>query len=313
MATTTLRDSIRARGLHKSFGEVVAVDGLDLDAAPGRCLGILGPNGAGKTTTVEMLEGLCRPERGTIEILGRTWQKNARELRGLIGVQLQETLLPDKLRVAEVLRLFRSLYAKGRGVNEVLELIGLEEKRSAFVVELSGGQRQRLSLGCALVHRPEILFLDEPTTGLDPSGRRTVWEVVERFKAEGGSVVLTTHFMEEAERLADELMILDHGRCLLRGTPREIVASLGAESILEISFNSPTSIPETELAQLPGALSATSSPGHVRLGAKSFELLLPAALGLLARHQLAPTDLEMHRPTLDDVFVSLTGRELREA
>jgi ABC-2 type transport system ATP-binding protein len=308
--------SIRARGLVKSFGGVVAVDGLDLEAFPGRCLGLLGPNGAGKTTTIEMLEGLLEPDRGEIEILGLSWARDAMRIRESIGVQLQETLLPDKLRVAEVLRVFQSLYPAGRTVAEVLERIGLEEKRGAFTAELSGGQRQRLSLGCALVHRPRVLFLDEPTTGLDPQGRRRIWEVVEEFQEQGGTVLLTTHFMEEAERLADELMILDHGRCLQRGSPRELVASLGAESLLELVVASTDGgapePPQAALARLPEVLSVRCSQDRVQLGARSFERVLPPLLETLAAARLTLTDLEVRRPTLEDVFVSLTGRELRE-
>jgi ABC-2 type transport system ATP-binding protein len=244
-----------------------------------------------------------------------SWEHDARAIRRLIGVQLQETLLPDKLRVVEALRVFRSLYPRGRTVDEVLELVGLEEKRKAFVQDLSGGQRQRLSLGCALVHRPDVLFLDEPTTGLDPQGRRRVWEVVEEFKQGGGTVFLTTHFMEEAERLADELLILDHGKCLKHGTPREIVDSLGAESILDVRVadgaGAPAEPPRDELAGLPDVTSVRVEPGRARIGARSFERALPAALATLAAHGLVPTDLNVHRPTLEDVFVELTGRELR--
>ena len=322
MPTTSTSESIKARGLVKAFGDLVAVDGLDFDATPGSCLGILGPNGAGKTTTIEMLEGLVRPDRGVIVLFGMTWEHDAERIRERIGVQLQETVLPEKLRVAEALRVFQSLYPTGRpnvrSVDEVLELVGLNEKRRDFVVELSGGQRQRLSLGCALVHRPDVLFLDEPTTGLDPQGRRRIWEIVDEFKRSGGTVFLTTHFMEEAERLADELLILDHGKCLMRGTPAQIVASLGAESILEIQLaatqgSAPLAVPEGDLEQLADVLSIQVGPESVRIGAASFERVLPAALEVLRKAQLTPTDLNVHRPTLEDVFVSLTGRELRDS
>ena len=296
---------------------MVAVDGLDFDAFPGCCLGILGPNGAGKTTTIEMLEGLIEPDRGAIVLFGMTWEHDAARIRERIGVQLQETVLPDKLRVAEALRVFRSLYPGGRTVDEVLELIGLAEKRRAFVSELSGGQRQRLSLGCALVHRPDVLFLDEPTTGLDPQGRRRIWEVVEEFKRGGGTVLLTTHFMEEAERLADELLILDHGKCLKHGTPAEIIDSLGAESILELRVSAAdgvqAALPVAELLELSDVLSVQEASGRLRIGARSFERVIPAALKVLAERGFSPTDLNVHRPTLEDVFVSLTGRELRDS
>ncbi len=316
MSAPTTSESIKARGLGKAFGDVVAVDGLDFDAVPGRCLGILGPNGAGKTTTIEMLEGLVRPDRGVIVLFGLTWEHDADRIRRRIGVQLQETVLPEKLRVAEALRVFRSLYdERARSVDEVLALVGLEEKRGDFVADLSGGQRQRLSLGCALVHRPDVLFLDEPTTGLDPQGRRRIWEVVDEFKRDGGTVFLTTHFMEEAERLADELLIIDHGKCLQHGTPAEIVDSLGAESILEVRLgdDAPAEVPEEALAALPDVESVQVADGRVRIGARSFERALPAALEVLTGAGIVPTDLNVHRPTLEDVFVSLTGRELRDS
>ena len=319
----TASRSIRVSGLVKRFGETVAVDGLDLEATPGTCLGILGPNGAGKTTTIEMLEGLESPDEGTIEILGLVYARDASEIRRRIGVQLQETLLPDRLRVAEVLRVFRSLYLGGLGslstVEEMLEQSGLVEKRKALVAELSGGQRQRLSLGCALVHRPEILFLDEPTTGLDPAARREVWGVVEAFKAGGGTVILTTHFMEEAERLADQLLVLDHGRVLQRGTPAEIVASLGAENVLEVVLGGPDGAEidagldaglEAMLADLPDVSSVARTGDRVRLGVAGFQRVLTALVPRLEERGLVIEDLGVHKPTLDDVFVSLTGREL---
>ena len=310
-------DSIRARGLVKSFGDVRAVDGLDLDVRPGRCLAILGPNGAGKTTTIEMLEGLVEPDEGETALFGLTWKRDARRIRERIGVQLQETLLPDKLRVTEVLRLFRSLYPSGRSVDEVLDLVGLVHKRRAMVVELSGGQRQRLSLGCALVHRPDALFLDEPTTGLDPAARRRVWELIAEFKRGGGTVLLTTHFMEEAALLADEVVILDRGACLMRGTPREIVDSLGAESILELEVSSADGgeprLSEADLAGLPEVLSVRNAAGRWHVGARSFERVLPALSRTLAERDLEIVDLNVHRPSLEDVFLSLTGRELHDS
>ena len=329
----TASRSIRASGLVKRFGDTVAVDGLDLSVTPGTCLGILGPNGAGKTTTIEMLEGLVVPDSGTVEILGLVYASDAAEIRQRIGVQLQETLLPDRLRVAEVLRVFRSLYLGGLGalssVEEMLEQSGLGDKRSALVAQLSGGQRQRLSLGCALIHRPEILFLDEPTTGLDPTARREVWSVVEAFKAGGGTVILTTHFMEEAERLADQLLILDQGKVLQRGTPAEIVASLGAENVLDVTLRRAAG-GQLDDADLEGALadlpdvSSVVRPGHgtadgtggdgtgarVRLGVTGFQRVLAALLPRLEQRGLVIEDLAVHKPTLDDVFVSLTGREL---
>jgi ABC-2 type transport system ATP-binding protein len=312
---TTSSRPIWARGVVKRFGDLVAVDGLDLEAAAGTCLGLLGPNGAGKTTTIEILEGLQRPDAGTVDVLGMSWLTQAQAIRARIGVQLQESELPDKLRVHEVLRVFRSLYPRGRSVDEMLALVGLSDKRKALVSELSGGQRQRLSLASALIHEPEVLFLDEPTSGLDPQGRRLVWAIVEDFKRAGGTVLLTTHFMDEAERLADRLLIIDHGRELCAGTPREIVGSLRAESVLELELTG-DGAPERAagaLRALPDVRSVTAAAGRLSVALPGFERALPVVLAELGRLGLCVSDLRVHRPTLEDVFVSLTGRGLREA
>ncbi len=217
----------------------MAVAGLDLTVGAGECFGLLGPNGAGKTTTIEILEGLTLPDSGDVEILGTPWREGAagRALRERLGIQLQETQLADKLTVSEVLRLFRSFYRQSHTVDEVLALVELEEKRNARVVTLSGGQKQRLAVACALVSKPELLFLDEPTTGLDPQSRRQLWEIIRRFRAAGGTVLLTTHYMEEAERLCDRVAIMDHGKVIALGTPRELIASLGAEHVIEFALS----------------------------------------------------------------------------
>jgi len=215
----------------------VAVAGLDLTVAAGECFGLLGPNGAGKTTTIEILEGLTPPDTGDVEILGTPWRDGAagRALRERLGIQLQETQLADKLTVNEVLGLFRSFYRQSHTVEEVLALVELEEKRNARVVTLSGGQKQRLAVACALVSKPELLFLDEPTTGLDPQSRRQLWEIIRRFRAAGGTVLLTTHYMEEAERLCDRVAIMDHGKIIAQGTPKELIASLGADHVVDFA------------------------------------------------------------------------------
>src|SRR5688500_12427350 len=227
--------ALSVRNLHKRFGDVVAVAGLDLEIGRGECFGLLGPNGAGKTTTIEICEGLTTPDSGEVEVLGRRWRTHERELRELLGIQLQDTQLAEKLTVEETLKLFRSFYERGRDVAEVLAVVQLEEKRKGRVGTLSGGQKQRLALACAIVGDPELLFLDEPTTGLDPQARRQVWELIEAFKAAGRTIVLTTHYMEEAERLADRVAIVDHGRVIALGTPRELIASLGAEHVVEFA------------------------------------------------------------------------------
>jgi ABC-2 type transport system ATP-binding protein len=287
----------------------VAVARVDLEAARGTCLGLLGPNGAGKTTTIEMLEGLLDPDEGEIRILGLSWKERGQEIRERIGVQLQETRLPDKLTTGEILRLFRSFYAAGREPEEVLGQIGLTEKRASRTVDLSGGQRQRLALGCALVSRPEILFLDEPTTGLDPQARRRVWEIVEEFKAGGGTVLLTTHYMDEAERLADALIIVDHGRIIEQGSPGEIIASLGAETIVSFTLEGEAPL---DFRALPGVLGVRREKKRVELSVTESHRVVPALLDLLREHRLPLLDLHTHRPTLEDVFVALTGRHLRD-
>ncbi|MGH7607552.1 MAG: ABC transporter ATP-binding protein, partial [Gemmatimonadales bacterium] len=215
----------------------MAVAGLDLTVAAGECFGLLGPNGAGKTTTIEILEGLTAPDGGDVEILGRRWGAGAeaRVLRERLGIQLQDTQLADKLTVTETLDLFRSFYRNAHTVEEILALVELEEKRRARVVTLSGGQKQRLAVACALVSRPELLFLDEPTTGLDPQSRRQLWDIIRRFRAAGGTVLLTTHYMEEAERLCDRVAIMDHGRIIALGTPQELIASLGADHVVNFA------------------------------------------------------------------------------
>jgi ABC-2 type transport system ATP-binding protein len=223
-----MSDALRCRDLHKRYGDVVAVDGLSLAVERGECFGILGPNGAGKTTTIEILEGLLRPDAGDVEILGMTWRADERRLRQRLGVQLQETQLPDKLTVEETLRLFRSFYHQGQTVDDLLQMVELESKRRSWVGKLSGGQKQRLALACALAGTPELLFLDEPTTGLDPQARAQLWTLVRRIRERGGTILLTTHYMEEAEALCDRVAIVDHGRVIAVGTPPELIASLGA-------------------------------------------------------------------------------------
>ena len=222
----------------KRYGDVTAVAGLDLTVPTGECFGLLGPNGAGKTTTVEILEGLTPADAGLVEVLGRAWSGGGadRALRERLGIQLQETKLPEKLSVEETIRLFASFYRQAHTVEEVLDLVGLGEKRRAWYSKLSGGQKQRLAVACALVNRPELLFLDEPTTGLDPQSRRQLWDVVAAFRASGHTVLLTTHYMEEAERLCDRVAIMDHGRVIALGTPRELIAGLGAEHVVEFTL-----------------------------------------------------------------------------
>ena len=306
--------AVMARGLVKRYGELVAVDGVDFEVRRGTCLGVLGPNGAGKTTIIEILEGLKPPDGGEVQVLGRSWGDNAREIQERIGVQLQETEFQDKLTVIELLRMFRSFYRDGTDLEEVIATIGLEEKRTARVKTLSGGQKQRLAIGCALLHKPEVLFLDEPTTGLDPQARRRLWEVVETFKTHGGTVVLTTHYMEEAERLADEVIIVDRGVVIARGSPASIIASLGVENVVQfgLSDTDPRTLSEDDLLALDGVQSVAYNGAQITLTVIQTQAVIAGLFDLIKQRQLALEDLRTHRPTLEDVFVSLTGKHLRD-
>jgi ABC-2 type transport system ATP-binding protein len=300
------------RGLRKRYGDVVAVDGLDLEIGPGECFGLLGPNGAGKTTTIEICEGLTQPDSGEVLVLGRQWGRDDRELRELLGISLQETQFSEKLTVAETISLFRSFYRAGPSPRAVIALVQLEEKTDARVGQLSGGQRQRLALACALVGDPALLFLDEPTTGLDPQSRRQLWELIEGFKAGGRSILLTTHYMDEAERLCDRVAIVDHGRVIALGTPRELIASLGAEHVLEFAVTDGVGLDPAGLKTVEGVLAADAGDGTIRLQVAELHRAMPALLGELRRHGAQLTELRTHSPTLEDVFVSLTGRRLRD-
>ncbi len=307
--------AISCTGLVKRFADVTAVAGLDLSVASGECFGLLGPNGAGKTTTIEILEGLTEPDAGDVEVLGMRWIGESRALRERLGIQLQETQLADKLTVEETVRLFRSFYRAAHTVDEVLGLVELEEKRRAWVGKLSGGQKQRLAVACALVSRPELLFLDEPTTGLDPQSRRQLWEVIGRFRAAGGTVLLTTHYMEEAERLCDRVAIMDHGKVIALGSPHELIASLGAEHVVEFALSNGGNLaPDVEeLTALPGVRAVRPGLDRTALTVAQVHRAVPALLGLLERRGVELSLLATHHATLEDVFVALTGRQLRDA
>jgi ABC-2 type transport system ATP-binding protein len=313
-ASPQAASALRCTGLVKHYGDVKAVDGIDLEVPRGICFGLLGPNGAGKTTTLEMIEGLTPPTAGRIELFGRSWSEgHDRELRRRLGVQLQETRLPEKLTVTDLLRLFRSFYPGGRSVEDAIRVVQLEEKRDARVEKLSGGQKQRLSLACALVGDPELLFLDEPTTGLDPQARLKIWEIVDDFRRAGGTVLLTTHYMDEAAHLCEKLVILDHGKVIAAGTPAELVASLGAEQILELTLQGDAEPPLDALGALPGVRSVTPRDRTAVLSIADMGAALPALLQLLERESRAVATLTTHQATLEDVFVKLTGRGLRDA
>jgi ABC-2 type transport system ATP-binding protein len=314
MTLRSTAPALRVVGLRKAFGDVVAVDGLDLTVAAGECFGLLGPNGAGKTTTIEICEGLTAPDAGEVEVLGRRWDRDERALRERLGIQLQETQLAEKLTVEETVRLFRSFYGRGRDVDEVIDVVQLGEKRTARVGKLSGGQKQRLALACAIVGDPELLFLDEPTTGLDPQSRRQLWDLIVELRASGRSIVLTTHYMDEAERLCDRVAIVDHGHVIALGSPRELIASLGAEHVVEFTVvDAPDGALGAEsFRALDGVRAAREHEGRWTLEVVELARAVPALLGDLSRRALVLGELATHSATLEDVFVSLTGRQLRD-
>ena len=304
--------ALSVRALRKSYGTVAAVDGLNLEVMTGECFGLLGPNGAGKTTTIEICEGLLAPDAGEVMLLGHTWQHDRAALRERLGVQLQETQFAEKLTVYETVRLFRSFYAAGRSADDVVTLVQLDEKRNARVNSLSGGQKQRLSIACALVGDPDLLFLDEPTTGLDPQSRRQLWDIVDRFRRAGGTTLLTTHYMDEAERLCDRVAIVDQGRIIALGTPRELIQSLGAEQVVEFALRDGAEPSVDALSALTGVRGVRGAGGTWTLEVAATHEALPALLSYLDRSAFGLTELRTHSPTLDDVFVSLTGRTLRD-
>ena len=319
-----LRPAVSCRGLRKIYDAgglrgraartaVVAVDGLDLEIRRGECFGLLGPNGAGKTTTVEILEGILQPSAGEVELLGMSWARDEVRLRERIGVALQETRLPERLSVTEVLDLFRSFYPRSRPVAALLSEVELTEKRGAWVGKLSGGQRQRLAIACALVGEPDILFLDEPTTGLDPQSRRQLWDLALRFRAGGGTIVLTTHYMEEAARLCDRVAIIDHGRIIKEGTPADLIRGLGAQHVIEFDLEGGAAVAEGDLLALPAVTGARiAADGGCALTVSEPARALTALIALVSGRGATLGRLETRHATLEDVFVTLTGRHLRD-
>lgn len=302
--------AIEAQGLHKRFGSTHAVRGLDLQVARGEVFGLLGPNGAGKTTSMEMLEGLVRPDEGEIRVLGLDWRQHGNDIRSRIGVQFQSTELDDKVKVGEALRLFGGYYPKARSSQELLELLQLEDKADAYQSRLSGGQRQRLALGLALVHDPELVFLDEPTTGLDPQARQVLWGLVRQLKREGRTVLITTHYMDEAEALCDRIGIMDHGRILQLGTPRELIASLDQPTYAEIEFQAvaPDVAPFAACLGLP----VEAKHEHWSVGLSDPKVDLQRVMDCVTALDLPMQQLHVRRASLEDVFLQRTGRSLRD-
>jgi ABC-2 type transport system ATP-binding protein len=313
MPEAVSKQALRVRNLRKTYKDVVAVDGLDLELSSAECFGLLGPNGAGKTTTIEICEGLTQADSGEVEVLGLNWKTASRELRQRLGIQLQETQLSDKLTVYETIRLFRSFFHQGPAPEQVIALVQLEEKRNSRVGTLSGGQKQRLALACALVGAPDLLFLDEPTTGLDPQARRQLWELIEEFKRAGTTILLTTHYMDEAERLCDRVAIMDHGKVIALGTPRELVASIGVEHVVEFSAgNHSRSFEPAALRDLEGVREVRTQNGSILIQVSELHRAVPALLDELDRQGVPLTELRTHTASLEDVFVALTGRHLRD-
>jgi len=306
--------AIQTRDLRKTYdGKVEAVRGLSLEIASGECFGLLGPNGAGKTTTIEILEGLLQPTSGEVRVLGHTWQENPRELREWLGISLQETRLSEKLTVRETIELFASFYSRPRSSHEVLEQLQLEEKADSWVGKLSGGQRQRLAVATALVANPKLLFLDEPTTGLDPQSRRQLWDIIRNFQRNGGTVLLTTHYMDEAERLCDRLAIIDHGQIIAEGTPADLIDRLGGHHVVEFSIaGNSNGASAGAWRALPGVESVRDEDGLISLNVREPHRTIPALLGAVEEQGSQLLHLTTRQASLEDVFVRLTGRHLRE-
>src|SRR3984893_8849440 len=313
MSAVVSKPALRVTGLRKVYQDVVAVNGLDLEVGAGECFGLLGPNGAGKTTTVEICEGLTAPDAGEVELLGMHWKSDAEQLRQRLGIQLQDTQLSEKLTVFETLRLFRSFFEQGPGAAEAIALVQLEEKKNSRVGNLSGGQKQRLALACALVGDPDFLFLDEPTTGLDPQARRQLWDLIVRFKAAGRTILLTTHYMDEAERLCDRVAIMDHGREIALGTPRALIASSCEEHTAECAGGSASKrLDVPALRRIEGVRDVRTENGAVLMQVTQLHTSVPSLLAELSRQNVPLTELRTHSANLEDVFVSLTGRHLRD-
>lgn len=293
---------------------VEAVRGLDLEVQQGECFGLLGPNGAGKTTTLEIMEGLLDATSGEVEVLGYRWGRDDDQIRQRIGISLQETRLADKLTIRETLTMFRSFYTSGITPDEAIRRVSLEDKADVWISKLSGGQKQRLAVACAIVGDPQLLFLDEPTTGLDPQSRRQLWDIINEFRASGRTVMLTTHYMDEAERLCDRVAIVDHGNIIALGTPSQLISQLGGEHIIDflLTDNSPT-LDDAELSQLPSVQSIRRNAGTCSLAVGQPHVALPALLNLQQTRGASLAQLTTRHATLEDVFVSLTGRHLEDA
>ncbi len=301
---------LQVENLVKRYGEVEAVRGVSFSVDEGEVFGLLGPNGAGKTSTIEVLEGLRVADGGSATVCGLDPQKNPNELKNEIGATLQATSLPDKLRVSEAIRLFASFYKRGRNTDDLLKRFGLEEKRHSFYNQLSGGQKQRLALAMALINDPRLLFLDEPTAGLDPQVRREIYDVIEELKREKKTIVLTTHYIEEAEKLCDRVAIIDYGKVIATGTPRELKQRSGDTTRLEVRLAKPAAT--ESLKQLEGVTDALEVDGAYVLHCQRTAPAIVALVKYLEAQNNELVSLEIATPSLEDVFIELTGRRLRD-
>jgi ABC-2 type transport system ATP-binding protein len=303
---------VKVEGLRKIYGKTVAVEDVSFEVGEGEIFGMVGPNGAGKTTTIECLEGLRKPDQGTIRVLGVDPQRDGQTLRLRTGMQLQQSNLPDRMKVWEALDLYASFYPKAADWKELLAQLGLEEKRNAPFSKLSGGQKQRLFIALALLPDPQLVFLDELTTGLDPQARHAIWDLVRDVRAKGKTVLLTTHFMEEAERLCDRVAILDHGKIVALDTPAALIRSLGVEE--RVVFNVDGTLPPSFEKDLSGAVRIEIQGERVIVHGKNGRKvpLVSDVIGQLTKLGIQFRDLRTEQPTLEDVFLSLTGREMRE-
>jgi len=304
---------LRKRYLARKQPAVDALVGLNLKVTTGECLGLLGPNGAGKTTTIEILEGLLEPTSGKVEVLGMRWNQDGDELRQRIGISLQETRLAAKLTVLETLQLFASFYRSASDVPAILEVVSLSDKAGQYVEHLSGGQKQRLAVACALVGEPELLFLDEPTTGLDPQARREVWEIIRRHRERGRTTLVTTHYMDEAERLCDRVAVVDRGRVIAVGSPAELIRQIGGEHVIQFAVQQDetgAAFDAAAFADLPSVRASHADGDGFQLTVAAPHECIPALVQRLGVRKLELARLTTRHLSLEDVFMSLTGRRL---
>src|SRR5438128_1213352 len=301
---------LQVENLTKRYGDVEALRGVSFDVQEGEVFGLLGPNGAGKTTTVEILEGLRTADSGRVQVCGLDPERNGNELKHEIGAALQSTALPEKMRVAEAVRLFSRFYKRRRNLDELLKRFGLEEKRNAFYSQLSGGQKQRLALAIALINDPKVVFLDEPTAGLDPQVRREIYDIIEELKRDKKTIVLTTHYIEEAERLCDRVAIIDHGKVISQGTPHELKQASGDKTRIEVRLAKPES--DDTLKNLEGVHDCRAINGAYVLHCQRPPQAIVALVKHLEMQNNELVSLEIFTPSLEDVFIELTGRRLRD-